>query len=345
MILPFSAQVSHFLGTTFAVSRHFRWILKHPSAARFHEPSRSSYPVSIFNLPTRAPSRTSKSSRLSSFRRKLRISTRRGSIKMPLESPSKVELQTVAPSVILEPLCDLGTPLPLPLLHSQLCHRRLESIVLESTLLGALTTRLGSKIATEIHAHARAICSDTSKISAVHCSVLYPIHGDDIGWPVLQWRMDNGLEALTLFHASHWGNDTASWSSLTHYGMRDCQHDMGWSRSALAWNVTSMEALDSLFQVAQHGSGILSLPEAAARKIYCPPGPQAIETHEYCPVLHTSVTNRIAQYWRLLFEHFRKIAVTKMHFARAAPLLKELTSREGTQQLPRLTYESAWGCT
>ena len=182
---------------------------------------------------------------------------------------------------MLKPLDDIGTPLAL--LHSQLDHDQLEPITPKQALLKALTNGVGSKMAIDIYQHFHTSHSDSSKLSAVLCTVIYPIHSDENGVPILQWREESGLEGLALFYSSGSENESATWSSLTHYGVRDAPDAVQWTRDAFAWNVTSMEALSALFQAAQHGSGILSLPEEAARNIYCQANPQVLEPHEYFP--------------------------------------------------------------
>ena len=187
------------------------------------------------------------------------------------ELPRKVKVHIPTPAAMLKLLDAIGTPIAH--FHSQLSHTHLEPIA----LLEALTNCVGSKMANDIHQHFLASHSDPSRISAVHCTVIYPIHNDENGRPLLQWKEETGLEGLAVFIR----DDSGTWSSLTHYGVRDGPHASQWTRDAFAWNVSSMEALGTLFQVAQHGSGILSLPEEAARKIYCLAKPQVLERRQY----------------------------------------------------------------
>ena len=169
---------------------------------------------------------------------------------------------------MFEKLHDLTKPLSL--LHYQLSGAPLNPF----TSIGAFFANVASYTDGKT---AECICRDiqnhvhlqTTHLAAFAVFLLYPFHNNEISWPIVQWQEQNGQEALAIFDIASGEEEDWTPSYMIHLGMTKTVLTARWGRRALIWNAASMHALKALFNIAQHGAGILTLPQAVARRVYC----------------------------------------------------------------------------
>ena len=139
--------------------------------------------------------------------------------------------------------------------------------------------------------HARTIADSLVKYfndsgaraTALRISVLFSFRNDDRMWPVVEWKEENGSELLALFHFDNpHRHGVCSW--LVHYGMGRLGNEGGWRQTSLAWGVSDMSHLKTLFGAAQHFIGILKWDSALGEKLYCATELFGYTEEEYIPV-------------------------------------------------------------
>jgi hypothetical protein len=119
--------------------------------------------------------------------------------------------------------------------------------------------------------------------TAFRVSVLCSLSNEDYSWPVVEWKAGDDTEVLAMFHfdSSH-PPGACSW--LVHYGsgiLKDSTNDTRWKKTALAWGVTDMTHLKTLFGAAQHFLGILEWSPVDAMNLYCSADTTNCSAEEY----------------------------------------------------------------
>jgi len=170
---------------------------------------------------------------------------------------------------------------PLSLLHYQLSRGPLNPFISIGAFFAKVASYTDAKtagiICRDIQNHVQL---QTADLAAYAVFLLYPFHNNEISWPIVQWQEQNGREALAIFDIAY--RDEEDWMSsyIIHFGVNKMVLTARWSRRELVWNATSMHALKALFNVAQHGAGILTLPQAIARRVYCHADSSDVEPDE-----------------------------------------------------------------
>jgi hypothetical protein len=120
--------------------------------------------------------------------------------------------------------------------------------------------------------------SNSSHKTNLRCSVVYPIGHDDLFWVIVEWKEDDNIDVITIFHIDD-GNkpNFASWMMHRGYG------DRPWRKTSISWSVINIEHLRILFEAAQHIMGILELPTADALRLYCDVGSSDCSREAYIP--------------------------------------------------------------
>ena len=122
------------------------------------------------------------------------------------------------------------------------------------------------------------------EVTGFRVSVLFGFLGDDRSWPVVEWRQGTDTEFLALFHFDDKSPrpDVCSW--LVHYGsgiLADPTDEARWKETSIAWGVTDMSHLKTLFGAAQHFLGILEWSPDVALNLYCAVVPTTCTQSEY----------------------------------------------------------------
>jgi hypothetical protein len=123
-------------------------------------------------------------------------------------------------------------------------------------------------------------------IKSLKASVVYPFTGDN-PCPLLQWREGNDMDVMALYLVepnNRVGTDPelhgGSWIMHFGRGISSDIHGHHWENSFVAWRVTEMSYLKTLFQTAQHIFGILKWPKEDAYRLYCEQGAEECSTEE-----------------------------------------------------------------
>lgn len=155
------------------------------------------------------------------------------------------------------------------------------SSVTYDTIFDAASAWMTSKRARTVAESLQKHFKETgTRVTALRVSVLFPFLDDDRTWPVVEWEEEPDKELLALFHfddKSH-GPGVSSW--LVHYGAGIISEENRWNETSIAWGVTDMSHLKTLFGAAQHFLGILEWQPAIVRTLYCeiePPNPSKEE--------------------------------------------------------------------
>ena len=118
-----------------------------------------------------------------------------------------------------------------------------------------------------------------TRITSLWASVIYPFIGDT-GYPLLQWREEDDTEVMAIYLVpdTFQKNDTdGSW--IMHLG-KGISNDLQPLKSFIAWNVVEISHLKTLFQAAQHISGILDWSKDDAYRLYCDEGSEECSNEE-----------------------------------------------------------------
>jgi hypothetical protein len=164
-------------------------------------------------------------------------------------------------------------------------------------------------------------------ITAFRVSVLFALASDDRSWPVVEWKEDNDKELLALFHFDEVNPRSEVGSWLVHYGAGISTDEARWSVTSIAWGVTDMSHLKTLFGAAQHFLGILEWDPQVALNLYCGVEPANPSEQEY--VLLLFLTGRMIDYATCLYLHFRQIELLESEFDKIVPILLQLSVEEG----------------
>jgi hypothetical protein len=108
--------------------------------------------------------------------------------------------------------------------------------------------------------------------TAFRVSVLFSFLNDDRSWPVVEWKENDDKELIALFHFDEKSPRPGVCSCLVHYGaglISDPTNDVRWKDTSIAWGVTDMSHLKTLFGAAQHFLGILEWSPVVALNLYC----------------------------------------------------------------------------
>jgi hypothetical protein len=165
-------------------------------------------------------------------------------------------------------------------------------------------------------------------ITAFRVSVLFAFVNDERSWPVVEWKEDNDKELMALFHFDDQNPRSEVGSWLVHYGAGISTDEARWSVTSIAWGVTDMSHLKTLFGAAQHFLGILEWDPQVALHLYCGTEPlNSPSEQEY--VLLISLTGRMIDYATCLYLHFRQIELLESEFEKIVPVLLQLSVEEG----------------
>jgi hypothetical protein len=118
-------------------------------------------------------------------------------------------------------------------------------------------------------------------VTGFRVSVLFAFLNDDRSWPVVEWKEDNDKELMALFHFDD-RPGVCSW--LVHYGagiLSDPTDEARWIERSIAWGVTDMSHLKTLFGAVQHFLGILEWSPEVALNLYCAIGPTTCSQQEF----------------------------------------------------------------
>jgi hypothetical protein len=171
-------------------------------------------------------------------------------------------------------------------LHELLLQRNLPELgVDQSETLRQISVRVSSaSIALEINEKFQNLRSTDAQLEGFRVSVVNPFDSDELSWPLLEWKDQTGTYGLAIFDIDE---ESDGCSYLVHYAspaMTSCGE--GAKRlPALAWNVTDLSTLKTLFQATQHALGILRMPKADALRLYCHKTEQNILPEEYSLIL------------------------------------------------------------
>jgi hypothetical protein len=107
------------------------------------------------------------------------------------------------------------------------------------------------------------------QIVAFRSWVAYPFANEDQFWPLLEWRHVDGTQALAVFELD--GDDTDLCNYIVHFRFEEGNkmRQDGPIKSSLAWNVSEISQLKSLFKAVQHVLGLLELPVSDRKELYC----------------------------------------------------------------------------
>jgi hypothetical protein len=164
-------------------------------------------------------------------------------------------------------------------------------------------------------------------VTAFRVSILFAFVNDDRSWPVVEWKEGNDKELLALFHFddAHPRSEVGSW--LVHYGAGISTDEARWAVTSIAWGVTDMSHLKTLFGAARHFLGILEWDPPVALNLYCGIEPSDPSDQEY--VLGVSLTGRLMYYAKCLYLHIHEIELLESEFDKIAHILLRLSDKEG----------------
>jgi len=148
-------------------------------------------------------------------------------------------------------------------IHSQLLQREIPEILC-TALEGLHALYPGTNRANFI---SQTICasfqSPQTRIQALRASTMYSLKRDESPWPIVEWRDNTGVIGMAIFDFTD-GNETDAGGWLMHVGVgvgNGNEPGFFWQQSRVDWSVQDMQVLKTLFLVAQHLSGILTLPK------------------------------------------------------------------------------------
>jgi len=171
-------------------------------------------------------------------------------------------------------------------LHDILLQRTLPELRADqSEMLRQISFRVSpASIALEINEKFQNIRSTDAQLEGFRVSVVNPFNSDEQSWPLLEWKDQGGTNGLAIFDIDE---ESAGCSYLVHYASPaiDSRGDRTQKLPALAWNVTDLSALKTLFQATQHALGVLQMPKSDALMLYCHKAEQGILPEEYVPLL------------------------------------------------------------
>ena len=122
-------------------------------------------------------------------------------------------------------------------------------------------------------------------VTAFRVSILFAFLNDDRSWPVVEWKEGNDKELIALFHFDEKSRRPEVCSWLVHYGagiLSDPTDEARWTETSIAWGVTDMSHLKTLFGAVQHFLGILEWSPEVALNLYCAIEPTTCSQQEYC---------------------------------------------------------------
>ena len=111
-----------------------------------------------------------------------------------------------------------------------------------------------------------------AQVTGFRVSILFAFRNDDRSWPVVEWKEGNDTELVALFHFDDNSQSPGVCSWLVHYATgisSDPSDEARWSKTSIAWGVTDMSHLKTLFGAAQHFLGILEWSPEVALNLYC----------------------------------------------------------------------------
>jgi hypothetical protein len=145
-----------------------------------------------------------------------------------------------------------------------------------STIFETICTRTGLKAGCAINQELQShLSSRKATITRFRVSIISPFINNEQNWSILEWSEENGADGMAIFDVIDEGG-TSNCSYLLHYGVKSVPSTRGvegWNRTSIAWKVSDFGVLKTLFQALQHALGILQLPKADARKLYCNDNP------------------------------------------------------------------------
>jgi hypothetical protein len=172
-------------------------------------------------------------------------------------------------------------------LHHRLrpCHRPDKSSVME-----CISSRTGPEVAHNIDQELRKhIHLKFAQLVGLRASMVFPFADDEQSWLVLEWRESDGTEGVAIFDIDD-GSDRYSY--LIHYGCGrgDPVEGKHWKSSSIAWNVSDIPVLKTLFEASHHALGLLEMPKSDAVQLYCfnnsdTCNHKSYSAEEYAPVI------------------------------------------------------------
>lgn len=168
---------------------------------------------------------------------------------------------------------------------------------------------------------------EKSEVQGFRVSLLFGFVNDDRSWPVIEWKQNNDKQFLALFHFDD-RQPLVECSWLVHYGAGTFTQETGWAETAVAWGVTDMSHLKTLFGAARHFLGVLEWDYEVALKLYCGIEGEGPSDQEY--VTWRFLTCSMHYYAKLLYQHIHEIELLEAEFERIAPILLQLNREEGS---------------
>lgn len=138
-----------------------------------------------------------------------------------------------------------------------------------SELVQSISARTGPSIALQIVEEFERLRSNDRPLLGFRASIVYPFESDEESWPILEWKESDGTNGLAIFEADE--DSLESYSYLVHYERSDTRNFEGRNGNmpTMAWKVTDMSVLKTLFQAMEHALGILKMPKSDALALYC----------------------------------------------------------------------------
>lgn len=187
---------------------------------------------------------------------------------------SKGTLQLAMAQLFEAVSADLGS------LHNLLLQRDLPEIGSDKmTLFQQISSRVNRlEVAVQVMEKFQDLSRDV-QVKGFRVSVVYPFESDDQSWIILEWREEDGVNALAIFDVNE---ESDGCSYLVHYvsSVTTSARENGRNRPALIWNVADMPGLKTLFQAALHALGILKMPKSDALNVYCHGTVQSVSTQK-----------------------------------------------------------------
>jgi hypothetical protein len=167
-------------------------------------------------------------------------------------------------------------------LHQLRLQQTIPELSKSSTIEEIISQTTGPELARTItHAFQQLLPSSHSQITAFQASEVYTFSDDDQAWQLLEWHAGD-MEGMAIFQVDDVDNPE-SYNCLVHCGVGKSTlfKGRGWGYSSLAWNVTDMWILNTLFQVARHIVGILHMSAKDVSYLYCLDDHGDCSTEEY----------------------------------------------------------------
>lgn len=127
--------------------------------------------------------------------------------------------------------------------------------------------------------------------TAFRVSILFAFHNDDRSWPIVEWKEGNDKEIIALYHFDDKSRYTGVCSWLMHYGTgisSDPTNEARWTEASIAWGITDISHLKTLFGAAHHFLGILKWSPEVALILYCAIEPTTYsQTGCFSRILHS----------------------------------------------------------